>query len=345
MRQKKILLVVDWLVKPTGWSFLNAISSYGHSYKVLDSNLSIKYNSRFEKALYRWGGYIKLGFKAYLRRKNYDVIITWQWVAGMWYAIFVRMFGGGEGGPKLILMGFFYTKRKNKIYSFLRYSLIRFALPAVTRVICYSSYEAKHHHQFFKCESEKFVFIHLGVDTKRADIQKALKVSLENYIFSPGTSNRDYETLFEAVKNLNVKVIVITKPFNIKGLEIPRNVEIYFDIYGEQYRQFLWKSKFVVVSLDDVEVSSGQMVLLDSMLYGKALIITRACGTVDYVTNGKDGFLVPAHDSKILRENILYLLKHPDKIDRIGESAKKTVFEKYSMLQFARKVYDLINNV
>jgi len=123
MRKKRVLLVVDWLVKPTGWSFLNAISSYGHFYEILDSNLSIKYKSRFEKVLYRWGGYIKLGFKAYLRRRNYDVVLTWQWVVGMWYAVFAQIFS--NIGPKLILMGFFYTKRKNRIYSLIRYYLIR----------------------------------------------------------------------------------------------------------------------------------------------------------------------------------------------------------------------------
>ncbi len=343
VRKKRVLLVVDWQVKPAEWSFLNAVSLYGHSYEILDSDLSIKYSSKFEKAIYRWGGYIKLGFKAYLRRGNYDVVLTWQWVAGMWYGIFARIFGGG--GPKLILMGFFYTKRKSRIYSFLRYSLIRFALSAVDRVICYSSHEVKYHHRFFRCKNEKFVFIHLGIDTKRSDIQKALNTPVENYIFSPGTSNRDYATLFEAVKDLDIKVVVITKPFNIKGLKIPENVEVYFDIYGEQYRQFLWKSKFVVVSLDDVEVSSGQMVLLDCLLYGKALIITHACGTVDYIINGKDGLLVSAHNSKILRENILYLLEHPDEISRIGENARRTVSEKYSMLQFAKKVSDLISSV
>ena len=156
---------------------------------------------------------------------------------------------------------------------------------------------------------------------------------------------KDYNTLFNAIKDLDLNVLVFAKRFNIDGLKIPDNVEIKYDVYGDEYRNYFLKSKFVVVPLQDIEVSSGLMVLLDAMLYGKALIITRAWASEDYVNHLKNGLLVSPHNSDDLKEKIQYLINHPDEVIRLRENAKKTVFENYSMLKLAQNVSTMIDSL
>jgi glycosyltransferase involved in cell wall biosynthesis len=343
VRKKKVLLVIDWALKPGGWSFLNAISSYGHDYRILGADLRFKYRTKVEKALRLWSGYIMMGFKTYLKRNNYDAILSWQWVIGLWYAIFLQLFL--SRGPKLILMGFFYTKRKNMIYSWARYFIIKFALNAVDYVFCYSNSEAQYYNNYFKYSYKKFLFAHLSVNTHRQDIKTALSIPEEEYIFSSGSSNRDYQTLFRAVKDMNQKVLVVAKSFNLDKLLVPENVEVKFDIYGHTYRQLLWKSKFVVVSLDDVEVSSGQMVLLDAMLYGKVIIITDTPTTRDYVVHMENGILFKPHDHLDLKKKIEFILNNSDKRKEISKNARKAVLTNYSMENLAMKVSNLISRI
>ena len=274
---------------------------------------------------------------------DYDVILAWQGVAGLWYAVFKQLFFAK--GPKIILMGFFFTKRKNKIYACVRYHLVKFAISSVDHIICYSRKEVEYYNQFFKCDHNKFLFAHFGVNTLRKDIHSAMECPYENYIFSSGSSNRDFSTFFNAVEKINSEVLVITKRFNVKGLKIPSNVQLKFHVYGDDYRQIFLKSKFIIIPLSDIEVSAGLMVLLDAMMYGKALIITHTWSSEDYITHMENGFLVSPHDCNDLQEKIQYLLDNPDEIKRIGANARKTLFEKYSMKQLARNVSNIITKI
>ncbi len=142
------------------------------------------------------------------------------------------------------------------------------------------------------------------MNTNRANIQTANLIPREDYILSVGTSNRDYETFFKAVDGLDARVVVITKRFNVAGLKIPSNVELKFDIYGDEYWQIFWRSKFIVIPLEDPELSGGTTVLLDAMIYGKALAVTRSWSLMDHVTHMENGLLVTPHDSDDLREKL-----------------------------------------
>ncbi len=150
VEKKRILLVIDWILKPTGWSFLDAISSLGYSCDVLGADIPMKYGSKWKKVLSLWPGYFKLGCKAYLRRKDCDVVVAWQSVAGLWYAVFKRLLFAK--GAKTILLGFHYTKRKKAVLNnWLKYHFIKFALRAVDYAFCFSSKEAEKHNRLFRC--------------------------------------------------------------------------------------------------------------------------------------------------------------------------------------------------
>ena len=115
--------------------------------------------------------------------------------------------------------------------------------------------------------------------------------------------DRDYRTLFLAVKNLpQLKFVVCCGQKNIVGLDIPDNVEIKLSISALETREILSKAEMAVIPLLETNRASGQLSMLDAMLMGKPVIISKTRGiTESYdLKNEKNALLVPACDSESL---------------------------------------------
>lgn len=349
----RILLLIDWVVKDGDWSFLREMLALGHECETAGVEIPRKYNSRLKKVLWLWSGYFRIGLKGFLRRKGFDTVIAYQGVAGLFYSFFKQIFF--QRKPQLVLMGFFFKKRSNRLYAALRYYFTKAALAGVDKVMCYSSTEAEYYNKLFRCRKRKFCFVPYGINVVRVDEmlrqhangkygrgEKNAAGDSSDFVFSVGSSNRDYRTLFEAVAGLDTRVVVFAKKYNVAGLTVPDNVELRFDVYGDEYNHHLLAAKCIVVPLDDPELSSGQMVLLESMAFGKPVVVTEVWGVTDYVDDGRNAMLVKAGDSRQMREKIETLLKNPVLGKTLGARAKETVFEKFTMQNTAQQVTDAI---
>ncbi len=340
---KRILLLTDWVVKNDDWSFLRAMRSLGYHCQVVGMNLPRKYNKKIQKVILLWPGYLIIGLKGFLKSHSVDVVIAYQGVAGLFFSLFKIL--SLRRKPKLVLMTFFFRKRKNKFYDRLRYTFTKFTLRAIDGVICYSRKEAGYYNQLFGCKAPKFYFVPFGINFARTQEMISERIESQSYIFSAGTSNRDYRTLFEAVAGLDTRVVVVTKKFNVRGLTVPQNVEIKFDIYGHEFYELMRKCRFVVVTLQDERISSGQLVLLESMALGKAVIATKTWGTEDYLIDNVNALLVPLRDSQTLRRRIQELLTDVEKCRVLGQNARQTVQNKFTIQHLAKNVSDLIQDL
>lgn len=66
------------------------------------------------------------------------------------------------------------------------------------------------------------------------------------------------------------------------------------------------------------------MVVSEAMSQGTPVIATDHCCAIDIIKNGVNGWIVPSRSSNAIKEKILYLLKHPDEIEKNGRNALKT---------------------
>jgi glycosyltransferase involved in cell wall biosynthesis len=73
--------------------------------------------------------------------------------------------------------------------------------------------------------------------------------------------------------------------------------------------------------------------LLESMAAGVAVIATRVGGSGEVVRDSENGLLVPPSDPRSLAEAICRLLDAPGLGSRLGEAARKTIADGYSMRQ------------
>ncbi len=78
------------------------------------------------------------------------------------------------------------------------------------------------------------------------------------------------------------------------------------------------------------ETESAPLTLLEGMSTGLPMIATRVGGVLEIVDEGKNGLLVPPKHPEELAQAILRLYRDPKLRSRLGESARKTILERYT---------------
>ena len=155
-------------------------------------------------------------------------------------------------------------------------------------------------------------------------------------IASAGLEFRDYATLLDAVRGLDLQVILAAaSPWSKRAdttqrREIPENVTVRrFNLL--ELRRVYAESLFVVVPLYNVEFQAGVTTILEAMAMGKAVIVTRTPGQTDVVIQGETGLYVPPGDAGALREAIGRLLDNPAEAARMGANGRRVIEERMSL--------------
>jgi glycosyltransferase involved in cell wall biosynthesis len=83
------------------------------------------------------------------------------------------------------------------------------------------------------------------------------------------------------------------------------------------------------------------LALLKAMGAGLPVVATRVSGSREAVADGVNGCLVEPGDPEALARAILELQRHPERRRRLGEAARRTVSEKYSLEAMLRSLAEL----
>ncbi|WP_036608544.1 glycosyltransferase [Oribacterium sp. P6A1] len=237
-------------------------------------------------------------WKLFIHRKKYDKIVFWQQRQGIFYANFCELFHVKKG-PKVFILTFIY-KPLQGIKGKLKYILYNKTVHSkhVMRIICYSKYEVKYYGDMFSAPKGKIVSTLLGLGDQRyrnGDHQ----VHNEGYILDAGRSNRDHAFLEDALKNTDYKAIIADRTYNGEGND---NCEIRHDVkYGEDLYKLIEKSFVVIVPLKDVNISAGQTVFIQAMMFAKPIIVTSSKTIDEYICNGQNGFIIEKEKDSLLK--------------------------------------------
>lgn len=69
----------------------------------------------------------------------------------------------------------------------------------------------------------------------------------------------------------------------------------------------------------------------EAMAIGRAVITTDVPGCRETVVDGVNGFIVPPFDSNALADKMLYLIEHPEEIQRMGDESHKMAMERFDV--------------
>ena len=80
------------------------------------------------------------------------------------------------------------------------------------------------------------------------------------------------------------------------------------------------------------------IVMTEAMMYRKPCIASDSTGTADYIKDGINGFVCKTEDSEDLCEKMRYFIHNPEKIEKMGQEARKIYEEYFTMDKFADRL-------
>jgi glycosyltransferase involved in cell wall biosynthesis len=283
--------------------------------------------------LIRYGKYFYYSFIILINRRKYANIVTWQQFHGLLFASYCRLFLVKKTFS-LIVMTFIYKQKsgwKGRIY----HSLIHFALTSkyIDKIIVFSQQEVNYYAGLFPDVQAKFVYIPLGIE-RITNTVKNEEWKKEKYLLSVGRSNRDYDFLYEAIKDTAFHLKIISNSFHDKPLD---NIKLFNSVFAPEMFDYMENCFCVVLPLSNPKISSGQLVILQAMQLGKPIIVTESEGISDYITHGYNGLIIKK-EKKALIETLTLLYSDKTLYRRLSENGRVEFEKKHTFKQLGENI-------
>ncbi len=155
----------------------------------------------------------------------------------------------------------------------------------------------------------RFKFILLPADGNFEDVDS---VENQNYIFSGGGAERDFPSIVDAIKGIDIELRIVTFEPQIlyDRCEVPDNCRIFGRMSLDKFIEMMRKSRFVILPLKKGLFPHGHTTIAQAFRCGKAVITTSQACVDDYVAHGHEGLLVKPYDSEGYRKAILRLIEN-----------------------------------
>lgn len=338
---KENIILIDW-IQTEKWNFQNLINKYtGEKWTCVGVSANGSQSRMIKKLI---SVYLKLfvfPFKIFLSRKKYNKVLAWQQFLGLILAFYCNVFKVKKY-PKLYIMTFIY-KPKSGIVGKVYFKFMRYILRSnyIEKVICFSKSEMKYYSELFGVDENKFDFCLYAVDGEEkntTDLDDLKKNQDKRYLLSVGRSNRDYEFLINSLTNSPYNLVILCDKLAEKS---QGNIEIYNNVFGEEYLEYLKNCVAVVIPLKDENISSGQFVFLKAMEYGKPVIITENITIHEYVENEYNGLIINKNKDSLV-EAIEKIWNNAQYYSKISDNAKNNYKDKFSFDSFAKSIANII---
>ena len=278
-----------------------------------------------------------------LERPTPRVVVVWTHIEALIVGLVRWLFRRAD--TKIVLVGFILTRREGSLHNALRNAYFRTVFSVVNMAVVHSSVEATRYTGLFKGCKTHFVFIpwgsHIsGLTAMAADIDHSHQPA---DVLCAGKSGRDYRTLYTGLAGGQWRVkIVCDLTEALAGCPPANNIQVLSKCHGEAYFKEALRARCIVIPLGVGDISAGQMVLLQAMEMGKAIVITRTATTVDYATHEHDVLMVEPGNPTNLAAAVERLLSDPALAGRLGRNAAQSFRERFTVPAL---VTNLVNEI
>ena len=282
-----------------GWVWLGDRADPSIQWLSISSGLrNLARHSRLARYLAAWRAVSEAG--------NSDLIVTHGERMAIWVGLIKRL--RRVHTPHL---AWAFTAPEMEALNPLQKILFKAGLHDVDRAVMFSRVEARKYPRLFGLPPELFQMVPWSSERPVFD-ETAPRIVEGGYVASIGGEGRDYETLFDAIRDMpDIKLVIVATPERVKGLDVPDNVTVYTNIPYADAMNIAFHSQYMVTPLASARVAGGHATLIAQFLLEKASIVTEAEAMEGYCKNGKNSLTVPAGDSLALREAILRLQEQP----------------------------------
>jgi glycosyltransferase involved in cell wall biosynthesis len=290
------------------------------------------------------GSNLLLAWACFRARRRYQVIFTDGEQVGIPLAFLLKFPAPGNRVHHLMIVHILSVWKKTILIDLFR------LWTHIDRFLVYATRQQRYIQERWPISGDRVVFTPFMVDSdffapgQAASSTLAWLSDLQQPILcAVGLEFRDYPTLIEAVRDLDLTlVIAAASPWSkrtdtTQGTQIPENVIVRrFSQY--ELRAVYQASTFMVMPLYPVDFQAGVTAILEAMSMEKPVICTRTPGQTDVVVEGETGFYVPPSDSAALRTAILSLLDDPESVRRMGQNGRKRVVESMNLVHYTQRL-------
>lgn len=226
---------------------------------------------------------------------------------------------------KHIAFSFTFTKLPNGLIK----HLMKFAFRSVDKFTLFSNVERKLYANYFNVPLDRFDYLPWTMETPITEDETAAGLA---YVCAAGGEGRDYETLIEAFKDLDINLVIIARPENLKHCTIPSNVQLLTNVPLKKYWSVIKTSKFCVVPMLSRETNCGHGTAVGAFAMSKPIITTYSYATEDYAIDNYNSLVSEPGDAIGLADNIRRLWQDDKLCSQMSKNAVKHYQDNFSPL-------------
>jgi glycosyltransferase involved in cell wall biosynthesis len=229
----------------------------------------------------------------------------------------------------------------------LRRRLLRTSLGCAARIVTIAETARAQLIDLGGLDPEQVVTAPLGVDD---GFWQPTPDQPNGYVLTVGRDlARDYATFAAAVEGLPVRAILVAKEENLRGIDVPPNVEVRLNISAGEVRNLYAGAACVVVPIVPESnprgtENSGTIALLEAMASGRPTIVSERSYLSEYIHPDATLTVAPS-DPHALRETIGRVLSDPSLAHSMSEAARRHVEERHTSRQFAVHLASVIRGL
>jgi hypothetical protein len=315
---RRLLLLLCWKEKGE-WYFLRGLGEAGLTVTILApwfldgprplARLSLRL-SRFY-----------LPVRALFHCRDQDAIVSWDLPCTATMGLVKRLVRPFRRLPPHLGRDFHINPtRAGQAWYALKLCLLAAAMPGVELALTTSRTEEAWYAARFQCPRERFAFL---PDAPASDLFTVSPPPGGGYVFAYGNSDRDFDTLVAAAREIAAPVVILSQNYEPAG-PLPDNVSLVRDFVSRvELIRRIGGAACCVVPLRDAAVAAGQNSMFEAMALGRPLVITENVATVEYVTSGKNARLCPARDPGALAAAVRTVLADPEAAACLGGQARQ----------------------
>lgn len=331
---KENVILVDYDVSDD-WAFRKAIeNTTGTKWKIYKV-ISNKNHGNVLQKIIRYAKYFFVPMKIAKKHKIYNKVLAWQQFYGLILAFYFSIFHL-QNVPEIIVLTFIYKPKKffvGKIYDkFMRYIVTS---GYIKYYVVFSESEKKYYANYFGVSESQFAFETLGYEDRTQEIEMS---GPGKYYLAAGRSNRDYMFLVEAWSGREEQLKIICDTLSINSTT---NIKVLTDCHDNEFFEQLAQCYAVIVPLADINISSGQLVIIQAMMYGKPVIVTQNNTVKDYIDAGKTGLII--EKNKTALADAILSLKDESYYKAISNAEREQYESKFSAYAMGNAIGKLLN--
>ena len=288
--------------------FRAELQGLGHEVSILPGGPDLAHRTQSER-LRGWAALVASAWKksglTLSARPRPHVAFFNTHLEAMIFAVRGRLTRGPR--PTSALASFIVAQPKGGVTGWLRRAYYGRVVGAVDLAVCHTPEELDRYRSWYPKHAHRLEFHPFGfaVDPHPDTASTPAVIPNTAYLFSAGRSSRDYATLIQAARGLDVPLYIACDSHSeLSDTDLPPNVTVLRNCHGPEFRRWMRDAHVAVTPLMPVAHSAGQMVVMEALTVGVPQVVTDVPGIRSYTDEGKAVQLVAPQDAVALRASI-----------------------------------------